>query len=361
MGMATESAPNGANGVRPGGMPPGPESRSAADRAGRDAIRAAFLAGDGEPTPDEVKPDASVAETKPAEPTTDAPGAAEPDAEPEAKPAAAAKVDPETEKRLAAVQKAEARAREKLAAERKAFDEERATLAKEREALAADRAALDAYRKAQERAKVDPVGYLRAAGVTDPETLEYAAKQAYGAAKGDPANKEAAARALRERELADEVADLKRWRAEQEKARTEQAEAAKVQREVTAYVDTLVKTASSAEDAPLTKHFMAKSPEKTTQRLRTIAFELAQEMDDIPDHADVIARFEKTRRAELEEYGANIDSILKPEQKKPDPTAAEKTAAKTLTNTMSTSRVPRSPGSEREARAAMRDEFVKDG
>ena len=363
--MTTESTGTvPANGTPSGGELLAGQSRAArivaTTRAARDEVRSALLAGaDLEPTPDAVKP-----ETKPEKTSEAAPDAAGTVEEPAAgvaseTSAAADRPDAETEKRLAAVQAADKRNREKLAKEREEVAAERAAAAKERAEIAAEREAVAAWRKAQERAKVDPVGYLCAAGVTDPDALEYAARQAYGAAKGDPANKEAAARALRERELAGEVADLKRWRAEREQAEKQQAESVRVEREVAAYVDTLVKTAKTAEDAPLAKHFMAKSPEKTLHRLRLIAAELAHETGDVPDHADVVARFEKTRRAELEDYGVNIDSILKTEQKKPDPPAAEKTAAKTLENTMSTPRVPRSSTSEREARAEARAELLK--
>jgi len=128
------------------------------------------------------------------------------EAKPDAKPDA--KADPEEGKRLASIQKAELESRKRI-------QKERADLAAEREQYARDRAAFDAERaevaslkKARERAALDPMAYLEAAGITD---FEYVSKQAFLRAKGaaDPNNREAAARLIREREHGSELAQLK--------------------------------------------------------------------------------------------------------------------------------------------------------
>jgi hypothetical protein len=180
-----------------------------------------------ETTSEDVEADA------PAEAPSPAPGGDKPDAE--------------TSKRLAAVQNAEKRAREKVAAERAEVAAERAKIVAERAEVEAARAELEAFRKAKERAKLDPVSYLEAAGVED---LEYAAKQAYAKAKGEPANKEAAARMMRERELADEIADLKKWRSETLKAEQERVQAETYRREADAYMSDVTKAASAGELSP---------------------------------------------------------------------------------------------------------------
>lgn len=264
-------------------------------------------------------------------------------------PKVESKPDSETSKRLAAVQAAEKRSREKVAAERAEVASERASAAKERAELDAELAELAAYRKAVERAKVDPVGALRAMGITDPADLEHAAKTSYAAAKGDPANKEAAARAMREREHADELATLRKRLDERDSADKQRTETEHVQRETAKYVADL--KAAVSDETPIVKHFLAKNPAKTEAALRRTAYELSQETGDIPDHADVLARYEQNRRAELEELGLDPNSILSAPSKKPDPEAAKKPAAKTLNNTLSTPRVPRSKSSEREQRA----------
>jgi hypothetical protein len=332
-------------------------------QASRAALRAELAAGVG--TPD-AKPAAAAKADEPKGEPPALPEPAEPDAdeaeddsaaagESDAAPSAEAKPDADTAKRLAAVQREETRARAKLAKEREEIVAERAAAAKERAELEADRKALAEFRRAQERAKVDPVAYLRAAGVPDAE-LEDAARQVYAAAKGNPANKAEAARTLREKELAAEVAELKKWREERTQAETTQAEMASARAAADAYVADLTKAAAAGEASPLAKHFLAKNPQRTEAALRRITWELLQETGDKPDHEDVLARFEKQRRAELEEFGIDPTTLstAKTDQKKPDPVAAKKPAAKTLGNDLSTPRVPRPRSSERELRAEVR-------
>jgi hypothetical protein len=269
-------------------------------------------------------------------------------------------VDAETAKRLAAVQKAEQRSRDKLAVERKDLEDAREKLKQEQAEMAAVRKEMAAFTKIKERAAIDPVAALEALGVTD---YEHAARQAYARHKGDPGNKEAAARSMRERERDDDVSTLKRRLDDYEKRDQEREQNATIQREAAAFMDGAVKAASTGKyvddagreqvlDAPLAKHFMAKSPAKTRGRLAQIAVELLNETGDRPDYADVLARFEQTRRAELEDYGVNIDSILKTEpQKKNEPAADKKNSARTLSNDLTTPRVPRSRSDERAERA----------
>jgi hypothetical protein len=204
------------------------------------------------------------------------------------------------------------------------------------------------------------VAALEALGVND---FEHAAKSAYARHKGDPANKAEVARTMREKELAAEIAELKTWREHQTKAAQQQAENAEIERAATAYVTALKTEAGKGEVSPLAKHFMAKNPAKTEMKLRQIAVELLNETGDTPDHADVLARYEQVRAAELEELGIDPATLSTPktETKKQDLEATKKNVAKTLENTMSTSRVPRSSTSEKEQRASARAEFVKAG
>jgi len=340
---------------------PGPTPGAAAAlrvKADRASAREDLLNGMDEPAPaNDAKPSAPAKAAEPVDVELKDIDDATEDGEP--KPAAKAKadepkLDAETEKRLAAVQKAEARSREKLAAERKAYEAEKAALDKQRAEVEAQRAEIAEFARLRERAKVDPVAAMRALGITDPADLEYAAKQAYAATKADPSNREAAARMMRERESLDKLTATERRIAELEQKLQERDVREQATRHVEAYVSQLSK-AATADGAPaLVKHAMSKSPEKTLQRLRQAAFELSQELDDVPDHADVMARYERNRRAELEELGITPDSILKTAPKVNDPKADKVTPAKTLGNDLSTPRVPRTRTSEREERDEVR-------
>lgn len=357
MDAETQTATNGA--AKPAASEllsgPGRAERAASRiRASRAETMAALERGDLSDKPATPKTEAAAPESKPA-PTTEAPPAepAEPSEETPAEPAESTekgggeKPDPETAKRLASVQAAEKRSREKLAAERSKFESERAELAKERAAVEAKLAEFEAYRKARERAKIDPVSLLEAAGVDD---LEYAAKQAYAKAKADPNNREAAARSLRERELADKIDLLQKRLDERDHADKQRAEADDVRVKVERYVGDLKKAATTGSDAPLAKHFLAKNPERTEQKLREIARDLSHELGDIPDIEDVLARYEKIRRAELEELGVDPATVIAA-PKKNEQVAEKKPSAKTLGNDLSTPRVPRPRSSDREHRA----------
>lgn len=379
---ATESVPaNGATkaGELLGTGKPGTQSRSTHVRenvkAGRDAIKAEFEAAADGPKPAKVadapakdNEDEQRAKDRAAVEKKDEPADVElkdiDDAETEdgedEKPAKVEdKPDSETAKRLASVQAAEKRMREKFAAEtakeREALAREKAEAAREREELKAVQAELAAYKKAVERAKVDPVSALKALGVDD---LDYAARTAYAASKGDPANKEAAARLMREREQAERLERLEAKLAERERQDAEREQHATIVQRASSFMDGVKKAAAAGEVSPLAKHFLAKDPEHTERELRMIAKELADELQDIPeDPADVLARFEKKRRADLARYGVDPDSLTKTEQKKPDPEATKKTVAKTLGNDLSTTRVPQASTSEREQRRELRAQF----
>jgi len=226
----------------------------------------------------------------------------------------------------------------------------RAAAAKEREELAAARAELAEFNRLRARAKVDPVAALEALGVDD---LEHAAKSAYAKHKGDPANKAEVARTMREKEAAEKLAAIEKRLEARDAADRERAEAEQATRAAAEYMTGVAKAAAAGEVSPLAKHFLATHPEKTDRRLRQIAVELLTETGDTPDAADVLARYEKTRREELEELGIDPTTILTAKTaKKPDQLADKKPPAKTLNNDLSTQRVPKSKSSDRDVRAA---------
>jgi hypothetical protein len=380
---ATESAPaNGAPNAADllGTGKPGTPNRATHVRqnlrAGRDAIKAEFEAAEDGPKPatvadapaekadrDRAKDKAAVeAKDKAPEPRDTDDDETEDGEDKPAKVEAKAdktedKPDAETSKRLASVQAAEKRSLDKINAEREQAKAERAAAAKERAELEAERKELAEYKAAVARADVDPVAALRALGVKDPAKLEYAAKQAYAAAKGDPGNKEAAARLMREQERDARLERLEKQLADREKADAEREQHTTIRQHAEQFMGNVQKAAGTGTVSPLAKHFLAKDPEHTQAELRQIAVELSREIDDVPDVDDVLARFEKKRRADLARFGVDPDSILKTEQKKLDPEATKKTVAKTLGNDLSTTNVPRPSTSERELRRELRAKF----
>lgn len=341
-------------------VPPLPAAAGRIDsrRAHRATVLAELKAVE-KPKADEPEPKAEPAKD-PEKPPAVAKSADDADEDEDDEPAAAkasieveksATPDADTSKRLAAVQAEEKRARAKVAAERAEVAAERAAAAKERAEIDADRAALAEYRKAAERAAVDPVAALRSLGLKD-EGLEDAARQVYAAAKGTPATKADAARMMRDKERDAEIAELKKWREERTTAEKTQTQEAAARAAADAWFrefPAVVKTAES----PLAKLAAARSPAKLEAALRRITLDMLQAGEE-PEHVDVLARYETQRRAELDELGVDIDSILKT-PKKPDPEAVKKTAAKTLNNDMSTpTTVPRSESSDKEQRAKVR-------
>lgn len=300
------------------------------------------------PTPAPAEPAKEPAPEVPTEP------ARAPAADPAPEPAAA---DAETARRLATVQAAEKRSRAAIAAEQQKLAAEREAFAKERAAIEADRAELARLKKLADRAKVDPASALRGLGVED---MEYAARQAYAAAKADPTNKAAAAEAMRLREQADELAEIREtmkaqakeladWKS-QSAAEREQAHAAQAAEAFMSSLKTAVTTGKIGDapvNTPLARYFLAKNPAGADRALRQAAYDLLTETGDVPDAADVLARYEQTRRAELLADGFDPDALVKAgaptmtATKVNDQAAGKKLPAPTLGNDLSTPRVPR--------------------
>jgi hypothetical protein len=286
---------------------------------------------------------------KPVDVETDTQDDADAGVETDEQPAAAAKAettDPESSKRLAAITQAEKRAREKITKERQETSAARAELERAKASLDAERVEFEAWKKAKARAKLDPVAYLEAGGVDD---LEYAAKMAYGKAKAatDPANREAAARMMREREQSSDFDALKQEVRDLKAQLTQKEQRNEFETSRSTYLDHAVKAVP--DDAPITRALATKNPVKLRAALWATTVELTDANDgDVPDVSEVIAHYEKTRRAELDELGIDYAAT---DTKKNLQTADKKHPAKTLGNDLSTPRVPRPAKSEREQRA----------
>lgn len=292
---------------------------------------------DADPAPE---PSEEITKDEPA-PADDADDA---DLEP-TKPAAQAKADPDLAKRLDVVQKAQKRAKEELA-------RERAELERERERWKAEWnpriQQAEQFLQLAGRAKYDPVGVLLALGLTE-DDLEPAARQVYAhskAAAADPRYKESATRVMRERQVADELAQTRKELTEmrQQLQAREQAQAA--EREAQRYMESVVKVAG--EETPLVRTMLAKNAERTRERLAQTAMRLIEESGETPDPEDVVKALEQARRAELEELGIDLDTAIKAAPKKATPVAGETKAARTLTADLGTPAQPRAANRSRQ-------------
>jgi hypothetical protein len=270
-----------------------------------------------EPTTETEKPAEKPAEkpepaTKPADETTldeDEPEKEKEDLGGEAK------ADPDLQKRLAVVAKHERRAKDREAAVKAAIEKERGELRRERESIERElrdtKSEIDRFAQLKDRARLDPAGVLKALGLVD-DDFGPAARQLWAMTKeqsADPRNREAAARLMKDRESEDRITRLERELAEQRKAATEHSERARAAEKAEAYLANVIKTAS--DEHPLAKRLIEKSPQKSRERFAAIADELFDRDGDLPDADDVLAEYEKRRRAELEDDGVDVAAMLK--------------------------------------------------
>jgi hypothetical protein len=294
--------------------------------SGADAPTSADAPAD-EPAPDEP----ALAAAEPGEP-------AEPADEP---------VDPLTEKRLAKIQAAEKRAKETLAKERAELERLRA------EKPAPDRE-YEEFKALKARAATDPMAILRALGM-DPEHTAKVAWQHHLAEKepNAPQHREIAARLQREKEESENQTAQERRLAELEAKLEQRDQQAQYASAWQSFYGDVVKTATAeTSEAPLLKTALAKNPTRTAQRIERLAHELFRETGEWPDAADVLATYETQRRAELEEHGIDVATVIK-QPKKPQQEPEKKRPGQTLTPDLSTTTaVPRNGAkSIRERRA----------
>lgn len=229
--------------------------------------------------------------------------APEPSDEDEAKP------DAETQKRLDSVARAEKRSRQQLSKERQDFEAERREFT---DGQRAHRAEVESFSKLKGRAKYDAVAVMRSLGLTE-DDFESAAQQLYAnskAAAADPKRKAATEQTARERELRDEVAELRSWRDRKEQADEQRQQQSVVERQASNYLDKL--TAQVTDEAsPLVKRQIAKNPQKAYAGLVAAYGDLLADSDgDVPEPAHVVKAYETRRRAELDEEGVDIDALL---------------------------------------------------
>jgi hypothetical protein len=325
-----------------------------------------------------AKPDVKPA-TREEPPADDVPGdgdGGEPDGHRAPDPAAAAE-DPAVAKRLATIQAAETRQREKATKARAELETRAKAIETEWAPRVAKAEHFEALQAKARKGGVHLVDAFRALGFGD-DDLEPAAQTLYAHSKAgaaDPARKQQAERAMRERELADRGDETqKRIDALEAKlaAKDKQTqfqelqgqyldsaldaitEAAPIARAATAAIDK-----ARAEGTAAGKAQAAKLATKLRAKLWELTVAMTAELDgDAPDPADVIARYEESRGAELDELG--IPRPTSTTTSKPNNKPADKQhPARTLSNDLSTSRVPRPAQSGDVARKESRRDTLR--
>lgn len=269
----------------------------------------------------------------PAEPAkaSDKPAAEKPADKPADEP-----VDDKTAKGIAAIDRRAAKFREEQAAAKAEIELERAELARMRAEVSGK---ASSFEELQKLAKRDPIAALAKLGIDSEDDWENVGRGAYPrtkAGKADPRAQPAVAQTARERELADKLAEVDQKLAKIDETMRQRDAQSQSQKFVSDYLDSAVK-AIPADKPTLIAKLLAKSPEKARQALLqtgvrmerdAMAAEGATKYDPsfTPSHAEVIAEYEKGRRAELEEQGVDVDALLAP-PKPAAPAPAQKPAA----------------------------------
>lgn len=248
--------------------------------------------------------------------------------------------DEKTARSLALIDRRAKALRDEQATERAKLELDRAELARLRSDIEGRGSSVDDLKKL---AKRDPIAALAKLGIESEDDWETVGRGAYPrtkAGKADPRAAPAVAQTTRERELAEQLAELKtRQEALDTQLKTRDAEA-QTRAFVENYLDQAVKAIPTAPS--LIGKLHEKSPVKARQALHQLGARMeadAMKADGAtkydpsytPSHAEVIAEYEKTRRAELEEQGVDVAAMLAPpkpatpEPKKPaatlDPSA----------------------------------------
>jgi len=221
--------------------------------------------------------------------------------------------DAETAKRMAAVRRTEQRHREVLARDRAAFEAERNAWRSEAGKVVE---AQQRFERLAARVKYDSAAVLLELGVP-PQDLALHAHHLYSRstdASVKPEHRAAADRALRERELADDLAATKKKQADLEEKLTAREQQAQQDQELEVYLGRVAKTVTKLpeEAAPRTRALLAANPARAREELAMTAFTLAKKLGGLPTPAQVAAANEKrlvSKRASLARQLAELDAI----------------------------------------------------
>jgi hypothetical protein len=254
--------------------------------------------------------------------------------------------DPEVAKKIAQVQKAERRAKEMLARERATFDREREAFVAEWKPKVE---AAEKFAQLKNKARYDLVSVLQELGLSE-DDFEDGARELYAYSKkgaADPANKAAVARARKERELADEIRELKKWRDEREATDQKRLAEEEQIRQGKAIVGKIAKAVS--DEQPLLKHLLATNVDRGEEILAAAAGQLWDELGSQPSRKRVLKRAERLYRTELKRLGIDPAVVAKADPAKKSTKTAEKKAESTTEKTAASTdgAVAKSPKEQR--------------
>lgn len=326
------------------------------------ASRAALLS-ELNSLPAEAAPEApaeaveAAADTVAAVEATEAEGAvdeaADPADEPAAEVVASPPADAELSKRLEAIQKNERRAKEAIAAAR-------AELEAERKKYEPDLAELAELRELKRRARLGDASALLKFGEYADDDAELVARSVFTlskAAQANPAAKEAAAKALRERETVSKMSALEQRLEALQKEIAERDQRAEAERHSAKYLEAASKAVD--DSTPILRNMFNSNPELARSRVAMARDYLHQQTGEVPDPADVLKELEIIERNELVARGIDPDLVVKSTAtKQASPVAGEKRGTKTLSNDLTTQTKPRAAITDpKEARAQLLKEL----
>lgn len=300
--------------------PPAPVNGRETARAVRRATAMARLKNDAASADQVLPAGAAAAPPKPAA----APSGAQPEAPP-AKPAEVEKHDPATERGLRAVEQARKKFLDEQRAEKAELEVQRAEVArirKEAEGRVTSR---------EDLKKLRPTELLDALDHFNEDDFDIISRASYArtkAGKTDPRAQQAAqeaSRAQSSRVAAGELAELretvKKLEGELRGEFTRRDQASFAER----WVGDAIKAIPADKPSFLAK-LHANEPEAARRELLAIGAELEKAADgEPPTQAEVIAEFEKRKRASLKAMGLDADALLAPP--KPAPPAKQPAAA----------------------------------
>lgn len=281
-----------------------------------------------------------------------APEAAKPDPAIAPKPAEPEKPDPATERGLRSVEQARKKFFDEQAASKAELEVQRAEVARLRKEAEGRLASRDDLKK------LKPIELLDALDHYTEDDLDILSRATYArtkAGKTDPRAQAAAqdaSRAQGSRATADKLAEMQA---------KHDAEIAELRGEFTkrdqrSYAERWLGEAVKAipADAPT---FLAKlhanDPDTAQRELLSIGIELEKANDgDPPTHAEVIAEFEKRKRASLRSMGLDPDALLAPAKVAPAP-APKPAGARTLDVTAANVTRPENAPKTRDERRAV--------
>jgi hypothetical protein len=257
-------------------------------------------------------------------------------------PAPAPKADVELAKRLDAIKAAERRSRDEIAKARAELEAQRKEIAEQTEAL-------------KRRFKADPIAVMRELGASTSEDWDLVSRAAWAnteKAAQNPQTREAAMRALKERETTDAVAHLRDELTAVRKELAERDAKANAERQSAAYLTAVSK--SLDDSTPIVKTLFDKNPTLAQQRVQLARDYLHQQTGEIPEPGDVLKMLEQVERDELAYRGIDPDQLLKTTKPVSTPAAGETRSAKTLSNDLTKQTKPRTaPATPEEERAEL--------